>query len=60
MRNFELIQGRNYPAATHTYCGDAHPIDYFSESTKVGVRFKTDESIEKAGFKLIAKELLGN
>lgn len=48
-------QGRSFPSAPHDYCGSGIPNDFISSSKRVKVRFRSNESIQKPGFQLIAR-----
>lgn len=50
--------GLNY-AAEHIYCGNQIPGDYFSSSKAVFIKFKSDSSVAKSGFKLKATVVEG-
>lgn len=43
----------------HMYCGNGNPDDYYTNTKKVLVKFKTDNSIQKNGFKIKVSEVSG-
>ncbi|KAJ6633725.1 Cubilin like, partial [Pseudolycoriella hygida] len=47
--------GRSFPTAPHDYCGSGIPNDFVSNSKRVRVRFRSNESIQKSGFQFIAR-----
>ncbi|KAJ6642436.1 Cubilin like [Pseudolycoriella hygida] len=58
--NSKVIQpffywGRSFPTAPHDYCGSGIPDDFVSNSKRVRVRFRSNESIQKSGFQFIAR-----
>lgn len=51
--------GKQFAAAPHLYCGSDLPNDFYSYSTKVHIRFRTNDEIENSGFQLEASILRG-
>ena len=45
--------------ATHEYCGSVLPSEYYSSGNTLFIDFRSDSTIEKSGFALIAKLLTG-
>lgn len=45
--------------APHRYCGSDMPINYYSNSQSINIRFNSDAEIQKGGFKLMAKSADG-
>lgn len=54
------LQGKQWAMAPHRYCGSSIPRNYYSSSSTIAIRFKSDADVQKGGFKLMAKSSDGN